>query len=209
MSFKLHAWGSQVLSESMQPGVVSKLLAKVESEWTTKALSTLRGERNNATTLAEVQQSCSKIASSIVQGSSGNKDNVVEYMSDVCASNAAQSVQERGCKAFATALQRLMTDDESTNRNDLDFPGFCASYYTATVVTDAQAEKQREEKEAAEEKAAKEAAEKEAAEKKAAEEKAAKEAAEKMAAEEKAAKEAAKKVAEKKAAEEKAAKEAA
>merc|ERR1719421_2030138 len=107
-------------------------------------------------------------------------------MKDVCASNAASSSEEQGCKSFATALQQLMSDDESTNRNDLDLPNFCASYYKATVVVDAKAEKQRADKEAAEKKAAEEKAAKEAAEKKAAEEKAAKEAAEKKAAEEKA-----------------------
>merc|ERR1719379_2695066 len=110
----------------------------------------------------------------------------MEYMSDVCSRSEDKSVDERRCQSFATALKRLMSDDESTNRNDLDFPGFCVSYYKANVVVDASAEKERADKEAAEKKAAAEKAAKEAAEKKAAEEKKAKEAAEKKAAEEKA-----------------------
>merc|ERR1719160_1441572 len=170
----------------------------------------LIGKTDNATALLKVQQSCVKIASSIVQGSSGNKDNVDEYMQEVCAADARSSPVELRCEHFAASLQQLLTDDEAQNRNELDFAQFCTMYYNAYVVKDAKAEADRMKKmaEEAADRAKKEAEEKakKEAERKArdAEEKARKEAEDKakQEAEEKANKEAKEKV--KKEAEEKA-----
>lgn len=210
------AWelrGGHKLSADMQPAVVAELLAKVEGEWTNKAMMALIGKTDNATALLKVQQSCVKIASSIVQGSSGNKDNVDEYMQEVCAADARSSPVELRCEHFAASLQQLLTDDEAQNRNELDFAQFCTMYYNAYVVKDAKAEADRMKKMAeeaadrakkeAEEKAKREAEEKA---KKEAEAKAKKEAEERAReAEEKAKKEAERKARD---AEEKARKEA-
>merc|ERR1719379_2695671 len=98
---------------SMQPGVVASLLAKVEHDWIGKAMKALTGETSSDVALAAVQKSCAKIAKSIVEGSSGNRADVSEYMRDVCACNNPNSIEEQGCLKFKGALEQLMTDDEA------------------------------------------------------------------------------------------------
>jgi len=128
---------------SMQPAIVASLLAKVEHEWIGKAMKALSGALTSDSALSAVQKSCVKVAGSIVEGSSGNKADVAEYMEDVCSCDSRNTEEQQGCLKFKDALAGLMSDDESRNRDGFDYPGFCAEYYTNVVLKDAIAEKER------------------------------------------------------------------
>lgn len=166
------------LAADMQPEAVAKLLGEVQNEWVLKGSAALRGRASNASTLAAVQKSCATIAKSIVQGSDGRKDDVLDYMKDVCGADKAPE-EQKGCKEFSAALGDFMTADEEHNRDELDYPDFCAKYYHTSVLSDAGVRNKREDKAAAA--AARERAKRAAVEKarKEAERKARQEAAEK------------------------------
>lgn len=182
----------------MQPEVVSKLLSDVEKKWTHSRVMVLRNVTDDATSYASMETSCLKVSSAVVVGSEGERDRVVEYMQDVCASAPTKDAPTATmCTDFASGIEKAMTDDEGWNRESLDLKPFCKKFWDNTVAAAAQAAKQRldeeEAKKMAEEKKEEEEAQKQKEEeakrqeeeaKKAAEEQAAKKAAEEQAAKE-------------------------
>merc|ERR1719316_1836823 len=118
---------------NMQPEMVSKLLAEVEAKWTESRVASLRNQTDVSVALAEMTKSCSKVAQAVIDGSEGDKERVQEYMLDVCGRGANQ----KGCNEFASGIEGIMTDDNQVNRNELDLPKFCASYWEGAVTNDA------------------------------------------------------------------------
>lgn len=202
------SWKSAQNSElmtDMRPEVVSKLLNQVEHKWTEASVMVMRNKTDSAAAYAAMESSCVKVTRSIIDGSDGDEDRVSEYMKEVCAKSVSEE-DKKECQAFAAGVEECMSGDASYNRERLDLPKFCKSFWSNTVHAAATELKAKEDADAEATAAKKAADEKAAAEKKAADEKAeaerkeaeAKAAAEKKAADEKAA-------AEKKAADEKAA----
>eukprot|EP00746_Dinoflagellata_sp_MGD_P161603 gnl/MRDRNA2_/MRDRNA2_88810_c0_seq1.p1 gnl/MRDRNA2_/MRDRNA2_88810_c0~~gnl/MRDRNA2_/MRDRNA2_88810_c0_seq1.p1 ORF type:complete len:286 (+),score=125.37 gnl/MRDRNA2_/MRDRNA2_88810_c0_seq1:92-949(+) len=182
----------------MQPEVVSKLLSDVEKKWTQSRVMVLRNVTDEDTSYASMEASCLKVSSAVVAGSEGDKDRVVEYMQDVCAASPAKDAPTATmCTDFASGIEKVMTDDESWNRDSLDLKPFCKKFWSNTVSAAAQVVKQKldeeeakkeeeekkreEEEKQKKEEEAKRAEEEAAAAKKAAEEQAAAEAARKEA----------------------------
>lgn len=193
------------LLTDMRPEVVNQLLTEVENKWTKGFVMVMRNQTDSASAYATMEASCVKVARSIIAGSDGDEDRVAEYMKDVCISSATVE-GKKACQEFAAGVDDAMIGDAVYNRERLDLPKFCKSFWSKSVQAAAVELKAKEDANAEAVAAKKDADAKAAAEKKAEEEKAAaekKEADEKAAAEKKAAEE--KAAAEKKEAEENAA----
>jgi len=151
-------------SMSLEPDYVADLLLSVQEQWINDAV-TPNG-------LLAMQESCSKIASSIVQGSEGDVNKVDEYLDIVCSQNVftkARPWMGDLCRSFAQKMTAAMKSDAEYNRNYLDVRKVCSSLYSDVEHTGAVEDKRREqakkeEEEAAKKRAAEEA--KQAAEKK-------------------------------------------
>merc|ERR1719410_2538474 len=120
------------------------------------------------------EASCENLAVAIVKGSSGDRSDVSEYMSDVCAEDVLQDWHRDRCISLGAAITSAMSIDTASNRDDFASKSVCGRLWTQ-LQTDAKArvEKERAARAAAAAQAAQEAqarAAQEAAEEKAAEE---------------------------------------
>merc|ERR1719281_552660 len=104
----------------------------------------LRNVTDEDTSYATMEASCLKVSSAVVAGSEGDKDRVVEYMQDVCAASPAKDAPTATmCTDFASGIEKVMTDDESWNRDSLDLKPFCKKFWVNTVSAAAQVVKQQ------------------------------------------------------------------
>jgi len=150
---------------SMQPEVVAHLLAEVEKHWEEGRVASLRKQMDETQALGEMQKSCAKVTKAIIDGSDGDKDKVVEYMHDVCASPGSEQAT---CDSFAAGIEGFMSNDAEVNRNDLELSKFCSNYWNAYVTKAASVKVQKlEEEDAARAKEEEEKKKQEAEEKKA------------------------------------------
>merc|ERR1719161_463688 len=104
----------------------------------------LRNVTDDATSYSSMEASCLKVSSAVVAGSEGEKDRVVEYMQDVCASAPAKDAPTATmCTDFASGIEKVMTDDEGWNRDSLDLKPFCKKFWANSVSAAAQVVKQK------------------------------------------------------------------
>lgn len=165
-----------LLAADMRPEVVAESFAHVEDEWRSQALEFAEchgtanaTSTNDCSSPAEAfGKSCSLVAKSMIDGSSGDGGVVTEYMSYVCNSSALVGWKQDGCFSFAKAMSVAMTDDKYDNRENLNITSLCGRFWQKfSMDEEKRIEKERAEREAEEKKRAEEAA---AAAKKAAEE---------------------------------------
>merc|ERR1719191_2710855 len=88
----------------------------------------LRNVTDEATSYPSMEASCLKVSSAVVAGSEGDKDRVVEYMQDVCATPAKDAPTTTMCTDFAAGVEKIMTDDEAWNRESLGLKPFCKKF---------------------------------------------------------------------------------
>lgn len=180
----------------LQPELAAKSLVAMEDEWQAEAgifaECEAHGETEARTECVEAAKhfkgSCDKVVVAVLQGSSGERDSVKQYMDEVCNQDVMQDWHKERCVSLATDVNSLMTADSFENRNAMQTADFCSKMWEnivngererASKEADEEAEKAKEEVKLAEEKkqqdaeaAAKAQAEAEAEAKKAAEEKA-------------------------------------
>jgi len=185
----------------MQPELVANTLARVEDRWRSQAVlftecnSTQGGSAildcSHAT--SAFMTSCSTVVNAVISGSSGDRENVKEYLGVVCNEPELTSWKKEWCVGLAGSISNMMSADNYDNRQDFDATRLCQGFWSKmTVVEAARLERERAEHErqleadriqlAAAKKKAEEAAAEEAR-RRAAAEAAAKEAARKKAAE--------------------------
>jgi len=185
----------------MQPELVAITLARVEDRWRSQAVlftecnSTQGGSAtvdcSHAT--SAFMKSCSTVVSAVISGSSGDRENVKEYLGVVCNEPELTSWKKNWCGGLADSISNMMSADNYDNREDFDVSRLCQGFWSKmTTVEAARLEQERAEHErrleadriqlAAAKKKAEEAAAEEARRKSVAEA-AAKEAARKAAAE--------------------------
>lgn len=158
-------------SSSLQPEVVAHLLSEVEAEWVDDALKVIENQGDSGE-YEKMRKSCSKVSSSVVSASDGEKDRVTEYMSDVCS--AMHNKDSVICTSFGNRLTSFMSPDASMNRDgSVDLKRFCKVLYRDVM---AFAKEKQQEIDAEREAQAKLAAEQAEAERKRKEEEAKKQA---------------------------------
>jgi len=70
------------------------------------------------------------VVSSIVQGSSGDRSVVKEYMVDVCQEPALHGKRQDRCQVLASALTSAMSIDPASNRDLFNSESVCATLWT-------------------------------------------------------------------------------
>lgn len=125
--------------EGMRPEVVALSLGKVEDEW--KNQYHLYVECNqSASSEAEArrcldapkafERSCSKIVTAMVEASGGNRENVHEYMADVCSEPRLQGWRQGRCEILAATVLASMSPDSYSNREALNTQPLCVSFWS-------------------------------------------------------------------------------
>lgn len=146
----------------MMPDLVAHSLIAVEDEWQAKAAfyhecKTAGTQQARADCLIvpkDFERSCSKVLQAVVDGSSGDRDNVREYLDDVCGQNVLDSWHKETCLSFAEEVGGAMTQDNYDNRAALKIGERCYNYWSSFLAKEEQRleveEKARAEKEKAE-----------------------------------------------------------
>jgi len=123
--------GRHNLIRRMQPEVVAATLIKVDDTWFHHATAFIKCNDNCPEHAEAFKTSCDKVVASIVQGSSGDRDVVKEYMVDVCQEGALQGKRHDRCQALASALTSAMSIDPATNRDLFKSESVCATLWMA------------------------------------------------------------------------------
>lgn len=178
---------------AMRPEDVAEKLARVEDRWEDMATSfvecmedsnstgvdgNVRGWGNACSNSArDFVSSCATVVGAMVQGSSGQRGVVKEYMLAVCNAGPLKDWKQERCQLIATEVDAAMSDDSYSNRENLNLTTACGKCWSRyTEAAGARYKKEKAEREAEEKVRAEEEA-KAAAERRKAEEKEAAEAA--------------------------------
>lgn len=163
----------------LQPDVVAHSLSQVEEEWKDMAITFVECNQ----TLSELedahackrapkafQKSCTTVVNSIFKASNGDRNNVQEYMSDICEQSSLKGWKGDHCRSLASNLVNAMSLDAFENRAHLTGSDLCKNFWSQFQSEEqTRLEKERIQQETIETKEAQARAE---AEKKAAEERA-------------------------------------
>mmetsp|Transcript_77098 Transcript_77098/g.214397 ORF Transcript_77098/g.214397 Transcript_77098/m.214397 type:complete len:306 (-) Transcript_77098:77-994(-) len=151
--------GTAFLAAKLRPEVVARTFIGVEDEW--KAQATIFAECSNATSLDKALsvdchqapsafgKSCDTVVQAVLQGSSGDRDAVQEYLDDVCGQMVLQGWHEDRCRAFEAAIEGMMTQDNFENRVHLNVGSLCSGLWSQLLVEEQEhVKKERAEEEA-------------------------------------------------------------
>merc|ERR1719336_2139300 len=115
----------------MQPEVVAETLGEVDDTWFHHATAFIKCNDDCSEHAKAFQTSCDKVVASIVQGSSGDRDVVKEYMVDVCQEPSLNGQRQKRCQALASALTSAMSIDSASNRDLFNSESVCATLWMA------------------------------------------------------------------------------
>eukprot|EP00929_Paragymnodinium_shiwhaense_P110666 TRINITY_DN77837_c0_g1_i1.p1 TRINITY_DN77837_c0_g1~~TRINITY_DN77837_c0_g1_i1.p1 ORF type:complete len:276 (+),score=77.51 TRINITY_DN77837_c0_g1_i1:62-889(+) len=148
-ALSLNTLGSkQLLSLSLRPDAAAEALSPVEEEWgqqvTLYSDCVAQQEQLNNTDAAAAceaapaafGQSCDKVVSAVVQGSSGDKEKVHEYFDDVCSQHALTGWKQGYCRWFSQTMTEAMTDDSYTNRDTPKVRQMCEKFWQRILKED-------------------------------------------------------------------------
>jgi len=139
------------VNSQMRPDVVAADLQRVGSEWASQARAynscTSSGSEGEDCTIAAkaFQTSCTSLVSSVVQASNGLRDDVADYMQDVCGQPAVKQDMKLRCDDFSRVLMMAMGANSYDNRLHPKVSSACSSFWSSVTAD----EKKSEESEAA------------------------------------------------------------
>jgi len=143
----------------LQPGVVAHTLSRVEEDWKDMAIAFAECNQTSAE-LSDVdcsrapnafQKSCSTVVNSVFQASTGDRDIVQQYMSEVCEQDELKGWKQDHCRSFASNLVNSMSLDVFENRQHLKGSDLCKKFWFEFQLEEqAELEKQRTQQEATE-----------------------------------------------------------
>lgn len=133
-------YGRGFLGTTMQPDVVARSLVTMEDKWQSQVA--LFAECREATAKdgsasdcdsakIDFEKSCGTIVQAVVQGSSGERPAVKEYMGDVCAESALSGWHRERCFGLAEAIVNTMTADVYSNRESFDARSLCRGLWSS------------------------------------------------------------------------------
>eukprot|EP00928_Gymnodinium_smaydae_P015308 TRINITY_DN1563_c0_g1_i1.p1 TRINITY_DN1563_c0_g1~~TRINITY_DN1563_c0_g1_i1.p1 ORF type:complete len:347 (+),score=122.37 TRINITY_DN1563_c0_g1_i1:99-1139(+) len=157
------------LAVGLQPEVAAHTLVDVSDKWSEQAALFVEcnssSSENTASDLIECngaprafEKSCEKVVSAVVEGSTGRRDVVQEYLDDICGQKLLEGWRGDRCRSLAKAVFATMTPNAYENRMSLNAAPPCTSVW-AEFVQQATENKRKEEerRKEEEEKAAEEA----------------------------------------------------
>lgn len=147
---------------TMNPEAVAHTLAQVEDEWLQQAISFAQCNASDASasscvegTMGSFVKSCKTVVVAIVEGAGGDKDNIRDYLGDVCGQGEINGQKQEMCGNLTVALDAALTADAYVNREELNFDQICTKFMTQgfmkKAVEDEQAREAQERKRRAEE----------------------------------------------------------
>jgi len=147
--------GKNFLSNMLQPDVAAKSLVAMEEEWQAEAGIFAECEAHGTTEATKecvesskhFKTSCNKVVDAMLQGSSGDRDSVKQYMDEVCNQDVMQDWHKDRCVSLSGQVNNLMSADSFENRNALKTADFCSKMWKEIV----SGEKDRAQKEAEDE----------------------------------------------------------
>lgn len=147
--------GKNFLANMLQPDVAAKSLVAMEEEWQAEAgiyadcqaHGTQEATKECVEASKHFKDSCNKVVEAVLQGSSGDKDSVNQYMDEVCAQDVMQDWHKDRCLSFANQVNGVMSVDSFENRDVLKATDFCSRMWEGIVSS----EKERAQKDADEE----------------------------------------------------------
>lgn len=132
------------LGAQLQPDVVANTLVSVEGEWKKQATAFLDcsanakadSEENSSECGAPAeafQKSCGTIVSSVVQGSSGKRADVQDYLNEVCAQGVMTEYKQVRCQQLKAAVVNGMTADDYENREKMNNKSVCSGLWSQLI----------------------------------------------------------------------------
>jgi len=140
----------------MQPELVANTLARVEDRWRSQAVlfTECNSTQGGSATLdcshatSAFMTSCSTVVNAVISGSSGDRENVKEYLGVVCNEPELTSWKKEWCVGLAGSISNMMSADNYDNREDFDATRLCQGFWSKmTVVEAARLERERAEHE--------------------------------------------------------------
>lgn len=136
------------LDAKEHPEEVARKLSTILDGWKSKVDTALEGGYLGRKKESAFHKSCSTVATAIVEGSTGNRDDAKEYVTDICKQPAVilSSWRESSCLLFKTSIESAMGEASYENRENLDVAKVCSGVWDKLLET----EGARQKKEAAE-----------------------------------------------------------
>lgn len=114
------------------PGAVAKMMVSIEQRWLEQAKGAINRTQSDRAALEAVEESCVKVAKSVVTGAEGNKERVASYMREVCE-NVPQGTTQTLCQDFGSGITAFISPSEEYNKH-LQLWKFCDNFYSETLV---------------------------------------------------------------------------
>eukprot|EP00928_Gymnodinium_smaydae_P021171 TRINITY_DN1823_c0_g1_i1.p1 TRINITY_DN1823_c0_g1~~TRINITY_DN1823_c0_g1_i1.p1 ORF type:complete len:344 (-),score=120.94 TRINITY_DN1823_c0_g1_i1:49-1080(-) len=151
------------LAVGLQPEIAARTLVDVSDKWSEQAALFVEcnssSSENTASDLVECNgaprafhQSCETVVRAVVDGSTGRRDVVQEYLDDICGQKLLEGWRGDRCRSFGKAVFAAMTPNAYENRMSLNAAAPCTSVW-AEFVQQATENKRKEEERRKEEEA--------------------------------------------------------
>jgi len=127
----------------MQPELVANTLARVEDRWRSQAVLFTECNSTGGATLdcshatSAFMKSCSTVVSAVISGSSGDRENVKEYLGVVCGEPELTTWKKEWCAGLAESISTMMSADNYDNREDFDVSRLCQGFWTKMTAMEA------------------------------------------------------------------------
>jgi hypothetical protein len=122
----------------LMPDVTAHTLIAVEDEWQSKAAlyiqckteGTQQARADCMNVPKEFEKSCNTVVQGMLDGSSGDVDNMREYLADVCGQHVLDAWHKETCLSFTEAVTTAMTQDSYDNREGKHVAESCYDYWS-------------------------------------------------------------------------------
>merc|ERR1719356_847840 len=127
----------------MQPELVANTLARVEDRWRSQAVLFTECNSTGGATLdcshatSAFMKSCSTVVSAVISGSSGDRENVKEYLGVVCGEPELTAWKKEWCGGLAESISSMMSADNYDNREDFDVSRLCQGFWSKMTAVEA------------------------------------------------------------------------
>jgi len=130
------AWNNVKFLDSLQPGNVAQTLVEVEKEWQEQVASFVACGSSDSACLGAsraFEKSCTEVLNSVVKGSSGDKDVVRDYWTDVCGDIVNDEEHKNQCEMLGSVMDSGMSPSPALNRLSFGALDTCQEIFSRLV----------------------------------------------------------------------------
>jgi len=135
--------GHAFLSTKLMPEAVAQTLVAVEDEWQAQAslfASCSNSMQNDPDPLAHCAaapqafgKSCGTVVQAVLRGSAGDRDDVHEYLGEVCGQDVMKDWRQDRCKDLSESISQNMSPDDYNNRANVNISGICTNLWARVL----------------------------------------------------------------------------